>query len=247
MRNFLPIILSVVVSFAAQPCCGQNVTGYAMIPDPFLFLLREPAVQEDLGLSDEQMQQLVALNEQFDGDLLASRNMPAKVRQETVTQVMEQSRERVAQIFSEEQLDRLRQVSYRLRGISFVLTPHAAEQLELTSTQQASIQRIISQTLKSLGTLQEQLASGEKSQEQADSTELQIREKEQRQILQQLDGRQQRQLVALIGREFDPAKLGRVSFRAPEFSDTGIWINSEQLRLSQLHGKVVALHFWAFG
>ena len=247
MRNWLPIILSINAILTVQPCCGQNVTGYGMIPEPFLFLLREPAVQEELGLSDEQTKQLVALNEKFDRDLLASRNMAVQSRQETVAKVMQESRERVAQIFSKQQLDRLRQISYQLRGISFVLAPDAAKQLKLTSKQQERIQEITSQTQKRLVVLQKQVASGEELQEQAEKASVEIRKDEQLKVLELLDGQQTKRLRAMVGRQFDGTKLGRVSFRAPEFSDTGIWINSESLRLSQLHGKVIALHFWAFG
>lgn len=34
---------------------------------------------------------------------------------------------------------------------------------------------------------------------------------------------------------------------APEFAGVTEWVNSEPLQLSQLRGKVVLVHFWAFG
>lgn len=35
--------------------------------------------------------------------------------------------------------------------------------------------------------------------------------------------------------------------QAPEFTDISAWINSTPLKLADLQGKVVVLHFWAFG
>jgi hypothetical protein len=63
----------------------------------------------------------------------------------------------------------------------------------------------------------------------------------------EVDADQKRRLTALLGPTFEPATLGQVSFKAPELSETGVWFNTDSLQLSELRGKVVALHFWAFG
>jgi hypothetical protein len=34
---------------------------------------------------------------------------------------------------------------------------------------------------------------------------------------------------------------------APEFKDVTTWVNSKPLKLSELKGKVVVVHFFAFG
>ena len=41
---------------------AQNVSGYESIPDPMLYLMREPAVHRELKLSDQQRERLVELN-----------------------------------------------------------------------------------------------------------------------------------------------------------------------------------------
>jgi thiol-disulfide isomerase/thioredoxin len=38
-----------------------------------------------------------------------------------------------------------------------------------------------------------------------------------------------------------------MKIQAPELTGIDEWINSKPLRLKDLHGKVVALHFWTFG
>lgn len=79
MKPVLPLLMIGAVALASPlPCTAQNVTGYGTMSDPFLFLLREPAVHDDLGLTREQKRRLVEINRSFDGLLLASRNMPAE-------------------------------------------------------------------------------------------------------------------------------------------------------------------------
>lgn len=226
---------------------GQNVSNYGEIPDPFLFLLREPAVHEDLGLSTDQKSQLRSLNEEFDASLLSSRNKSPEEAQTLVDEARSASQRRVAQIFTDQQEERLRQITWRLRGISFVLGPDASEELALSSRQRASIQEIVDETRESVAAQWKILTEGQTTAEAANSTVMRVRREEQRRVLAELTANQRRRLPAMLGREFDPAELGRTSFKAPELSNTGVWFNSESLQLSELRGKVVALHFWAFG
>jgi hypothetical protein len=45
-------------------------------------------------------------------------------------------------------------------------------------------------------------------------------------------------------RSEQPAEM---NITAPEFKDVDEWINSKPLRIKDLRGKVVVLHFWTFG
>jgi hypothetical protein len=51
----------------------------------------------------------------------------------------------------------------------------------------------------------------------------------------------------LLGPALDGSRLVFVKFKAPELEGQEGWINSAPLTVSQLKGKVVALHFWTFG
>ena len=74
-----------------------------------------------------------------------------------------------------------------------------------------------------------------------------VREQEQRDVFKVLSTVQKRRLAQSLGRDFDFAKLGHVKFKAPDFVESAGWINSGPLRIDQFRGKVVAVHFWAFG
>ena len=57
--------------FSSPPyATAQNVSDYDIMPDPILLLLREPAVQKDLGLTRKQTIRLYEINHSFGRDLL---------------------------------------------------------------------------------------------------------------------------------------------------------------------------------
>lgn len=236
-----PILLT-----AGSWCAAQNVASYRSMPDPYLLLLREPAVHEDLLLSDDERLQLGRLNDEIDGPLLSLRNWPSEKATQKMAELAERTRARTQQILHERQLQRLDQIMLRVRGIKLVLTPSVAERLKLTPKQTSQIEEIVKRTPKEIAELQKQLQDGEPAdpiEEQA----VRVQEEEQTRVLKQLTTAQRRQLVALLGRSFDPSRLGRVSFKAPELIDTGTWINSKPLRIADLRGQVTVLHFFAFG
>ena len=51
----------------------------------------------------------------------------------------------------------------------------------------------------------------------------------------------------MLGQPFSLDRVSQVGCVAPELREVSAWINSEPLTLSQLRGKVVVVHFWAFG
>ena len=231
----------------ASEALAQNVTGYGMMPDPLLFLLREPAVHTDLGLTAIQKRRLVEVNESFDSVLLATRNTTREKAQEETLEVMRRTREEVEKLFTTQQKTRLRQISYRLRGLSFVLIPRASEELGLSPEQRDRIQSVVSDTLEEVNSVQSKTYQGAEAHQKSQQIVAAARKREQEEILATLDESQKRKLVAMVGKSFDPTSLGRVAFKAPELADGDRWLNSDALKMEDLRGKVVALHFWAFG
>ena len=239
----LLLFLSLMPSVSAQ-----NVTGYDVMEEPLLFLLREPAVHRDLGLSDVQKKRLVQVNESLDSILLGSRNKKnAQAVQQDTRVVMQKSRAAVSEILSKQQQNRLRQITYRLRGMPFVLLPDAAEKLGLTSEQKTTIKETVTETQSKISKVQTREYQGAKAYQEAQRTVSTARKREQEEILAALTDVQKRKIATLVGKNFDPSTLGQATFRAPEIVDSGQWINSDALTWSDLKGKVVALHFFAFG
>ena len=248
MKQLLPLLVVCAVALAPTPrCTAQNVSGYGMMPNPFLFLLREPAVHDDLGLTQEERGRLIEINRSFDGELLATRNMPAEKSQERIVRVMAESEDQVAKLFSGQQQSRMRQIAYRLKGMPFVLDPQAAEQMKLTSRQKTKIESIVTEAKEEISGLDSRTYQGKEAHQKSQKAIAAALKKEHQAILGTLTDSQKQRLVALVGRTFDSGRLGHVSFKAPELSTGDEWINSKPLQLADLRGKVVALHFYAFG
>ena len=247
MRQLVGALLCIGACFSGASLDAQNVSNYEMLPDPILFLLREPAVHDDLDLSDIQRANLVQLNRSVDGDLLASRNQSPKTAGQLVAVAKQKTLEGLRELLDEQQLRRIQQITYRVQGISFVTTPDATQQLQLTTAQLQQIESYVNLSADEVTKLQRRVKNGEVTPSDGQRLVTDVRTREQRQILAAINDDQQRKFLELIGQNFDVGKLGRVSFQAPDLSTRAIWINSPPLSLSDLKGKVVALHFWAFG
>lgn len=231
------------------PCAAaQNVTGYQTMPNPILFLLREPAFQKELKLSESQLSRLIELNESMDAQLLGSRaNKSPEESQRMANEVMEKTLAVVSELFNEDQIARTRQIRYRLRGISFVLQPEAVEALELSQEQQDTILAAVTEANKKVKEVSSSEFQGREAEAKSRKLVLAARKEEQETILGELNGSQKQTLSELIGEPFEIESLGQAIFKAPELIDSGEWINTDGLKISDLRGKVVALHFFAYG
>jgi peroxiredoxin len=226
---------------------SQNVSNYGEIPEPLLFLLREPAVHRELKLTEQQVQELTSHNHKFDAELLASRTWAPQKAQPRLEQILEATRQHVETKLSDEQQKRLREIAFRTQGIRFILHPDAVQELKLTPEQQQSIQEVSTKINEQLIVLREQLQEGKTTAEQAEQQSITLQTDQQKQILALLEPAQQQGLIQLIGTSFDLKQLGRVSFKAPSIPASTTWINSKPRSMADLKGRVVALHFWTFG
>ena len=238
---------SLLLLLSSAACSAQNVTGYGGMTEPLLFLLREPAVVKDLALTATQRAKLTELNDAYDGMLLASRNMKPQEGQAKINEALTGTRSKIPDILTPAQLRRIQEIKYRLQGISCVLLPQAVKQLQLTESQTQKIEQIVEQTREVVKENTSQTFEGKEAYQKAQQAISAAKQAEQKQILGALSDQQRQRLSALVGRSFDPKQLGRVSFKAPELSQGDQWLNSKPLQLQDLRGKVIALHFYAFG
>lgn len=240
MNVLAALACGAITFWSARPVAAQNVSGYDSIPNPYLLLLREPAVHQDLKLKGKQQQELLALNREQDGTLLALRNWPAAKSDARFSELVAETRRRLDTILDRNQIERISQIMLRLKGTECVLLPTVSERLKLTAEQKQTIQRVADEARTRLEKLRNQ---GSEAAAEAKT----VIEDRHRQILGELTAPQKKDLAALLGERFDPSQLGRVSFKAPELTGSGEWINTQPLQLAALKGQVVVLHFWTFG
>ncbi len=230
----------------ASPLAAEPANPYESIGNPYLFLLREPTVWEDLKLTGKQREDLTEFNARIDGPLLALRNWPNDVADKKFAELVSETETAATAILSHDQQLRVQQIMLRVRGIDCVLVAKVAEALQLSWKQNESIQKIVKETQAATTSLREQ-ANGGKPREPLEKEFARLQNEKKKQILAELTSKQRELLTALLGRGFDVSKVGKFAFKAPELISGGTWINSQPLRLEQLRGQVVAVHVWTFG
>jgi hypothetical protein len=208
--------------------------------------LREPAVLDDLRLSDAQRMSILQANEALDGPLLSLRNKPPQEQQEQLSTWLAETRDALRSTLDSRQLQRLEQIRLRIRGYRSLLDTPVADRLGLSATQHEELQQVLNRLAQDLSELQERLHDGEqRTAITAQAAELQ--QAAQTKVFALLSPEQRQAFLAMAGRPFDVRQLARVRFKAPEFSTTDQWINSPPLKMADLRGQVVAVHFFAYG
>ncbi|SFI24705.1 redoxin domain-containing protein [Planctomicrobium piriforme] len=250
--QFIPMlaVAGMVLLGAISPAIAQpNPNGQLPVfelGEPYLLLIRDPVVQRELKLSDEQQQALDAFNETLDGPLLSTRNQPNEQANKAATEMIAQSRAKLATILMPDQQTRLLEIERWVQGLRSLLRPDVSERLSLSDKQQEQIREIIDDYVKQTNGIKEKVSSGEPlGPLEKQNSELQVRTQKTLQKL--LKPEQRKQWLAMLGKPLDSKSLGKVRFKAPELLGDGPWVNSRPLTMEGLRGKVVALHFFTFG
>ncbi len=236
------LCFGVVANAQSNPYGRLAVTQFAQ---PYLLLIRDPVVHDDLKLDTRQREAVRKLTDELDVAIWSMRNKSRDHVAKTMTTSMAKAKSAMSTILTREQFHRMDQIVMWTIGMKAFTRDSIVEKLSLSSDQRKQIEETLTATAKSIEELTKQLKSGT-SRKSVEKKARELRIDEQRKILAVL-GRQQRQLwFAMLGRRIDVAKLGRVRFKAPEIVGENEWVNSPPLTLEKLKGKVVALHFFAF-
>ena len=68
-----------------------------------------------------------------------------------------------------------------------------------------------------------------------------------KQVMAKLTDKQRLRLPEVLGPAFDFSPVRQIGVKAPEIRGIEGWVNSRPIKLAELRGKVVVLHFWTFG
>jgi peroxiredoxin len=222
---------------AAEPFAGI---------DPSWILLHEPAVVEELKLTATERKSFQKLIDGLDLRVFPLRNKSQDEIRPALAKVFDDTKQGLKKLLKPAQLKRLSEIQMRRVGTHGLLRDDVLAKMRYADSQQKEIEKIITET-QALVTALEKEANEGKPRAPLEKKFIELKTDEQKQILQLLQPKQQALWRELVGADFPMAKLGRPAFKAPELVDTAEWINSEPLKLEQLRGKVVVLHFYAFG
>ncbi len=185
-------------------------------PMLMLGLFRNPQVQKELKLTEEQRTKLEQLGEQlrekFRGLGQELRNLSPEEREKRLESLNAEVEKELAKILNEQQLKRLRQISLQVEGLAALGRPSIAKEVGITEEQQAKIREILREAAEKRRAIFQQGPTGDP---QARFQEMQkIRQWVDEQIEKLLTERQKKRWRELIGEpfkfEFQPFGGGRL-------------------------------------
>lgn len=214
--------------------------------DPWWILIHEPAVLEGLDLSERQRESYKKSLDALDLRFFPLRNKSRDEALAGLAKIVADAKTELQQILEPKQDQRLQQIFYWRLGTHSLLESDVAARVRLTDLQRERIQGILEETEESLKGIKQKPANGS-PREPLEKEFKNLKLAEQRKVLQILKSDQQQLFRDLLGTPFDLTPLGQPVFKVPELIDSGEWINSSAVTLAELQGKVVILHFYAFG
>ncbi len=234
----------IAVSVFSSSCRAADTPS---LPPVLLQMIRDDSVHRELDLDATQRNQVLAALPAIDGPWFRSRNLPADRQQQEIDRLTKQMETELAKILRQPQQDRLHQLECQALGTRMVLRQDVAEKLSLTPRQLTRFAETFQSTDTKANQLQEQIRKGEKKADDANRELNRIKTQERQSVVGQLTSEQKNKLGSLAGSPFDFSRVKRMYPMAPELSSEGVtWIQGGPLKLEELRGKVVAVHFYAF-
>ena len=246
MSNNNRLVFGIIV------CClvmglrpGHGADPFEGAP-PLWPLVHEPAVIADLELSREKLERFRSLVDSFDTRFFPLRNHAAETVAGEVTEVLGELTVELQGLLSKAEYGRLLQIQLRVQGTPALMQPELAGLMQYSPEQRQELERVISGGLEGTAALRERLAKGE-PRAALEAEYIRLKAAEGKTIQSLLEPRQVALWNKLLGPDFALDRLGHPTYRAPEFFDSGHWINSEPVRLEDVSSKVVVVHFYACG
>lgn len=214
-----------------------------LVPQNLLKLIHAAEVQEELGIDDKLR---VALEDHFaeiDGDWWRARQLPLKQRR----QVIEKLEQRLV-AWLEDHLptsaqSRLAELELQSLGTRALARPGLARRLKLSDAQVRGMKELFEAT----DAAQAKASGTSNAGRESLQTELtRAVEAEAKGIASTLTADQRTALSKWLGAPFDVQSLQRIYPMAPELIDSGSWVDGSAIRLQDLRGQVVLVHFYAF-
>ena len=249
-KRSLKIFAAYFVFSATCVAIAQDATstvGYndAFIPHHLLGLVHAPEVHAELKLTQDQANGLELLFKEIDAKWFPARILPPDKQLAVIRELEQDVFDWFKANTTRSQQERLQQLEYYAQGSRSLLRDDIGKRIGLHPTQQSKL----AEFAKATDDAQQKLSRSQFGDPEIKALQSTLTENAsaERVAMSKLVGPEQRQkLTTLLGPSFDPSKLKRIYAMAPEFAGIETWINSNPLTASDLRGKVVLVHFYAF-
>lgn len=212
---------------------------------PSLLLIRDDAVRKELNCTAEQQRALDALLAAHNRLLIAVRDVGPNGADESARPAITAIRSELKKLLDDKQKQRLQGIVLQVQGYDALLRPDVARHLKLTPEQQERLTAIGAEVRAELEELSKARASRPAEETQAELAKIQSDRHQQ--VVAELNEDQQAAYGKLLGQPFDLSQVKPSPGLAPEFESIEAWVNSDPLTMKSLRGKVVVVHFFAFG
>jgi thiol-disulfide isomerase/thioredoxin len=214
--------------------------------DPYWVLLHEQAVVEELKLSGSQQTAWQSLLDGLDLRFFPLRNQSGQEAAAGQAKIVAEARAGIAKVITPAQQARLDKIWARQQGFKVLLSDDFVQKLKLSAPQQEKIKSAVEAGQASLAKLREE--AKDQSREALNQEAVKIQTTQRDAISEVLTNAQKLKFRELVAGDFDLARLGHTHFQPPELiAASSAWRNSPPLTLAGLKGKVVVVHFFAFG
>lgn len=245
-RSPLARILTFVLLVGTVATCQADDAAPAM-PPVLLQMIRDPQIHQTLGLSVDQRDRIQRSLREVDGRWFRARNFAAEQQQAEIEKLTSELDGQLNDVLDRDQIERLRQLERQALGTRMMMRADVSQILELTAAQTKSLGEVFSATDRTAEEIQSKLQAGELSSATATQKLSQLKDQERESLAALLTTAQRSKIGSLTGTPFDFSKVTRIYPLAPELVREGVtWIQGDPLRLEDLRGKVVAVHFYAF-
>lgn len=234
----------------AEESAAVAAPAKASLVDPSILLVRDEAVRKELGVSTDKRESLDKMLAAHNRVLLAIRDVGPNGADATAIDEIQAVRAELRRLLTTEQRTRLQGLILQAQGYDGLSREDVAKHLKLTAEQQAKLDEAASVFRKESQALAAAGADDSAGAKQVALAKLQA--DRQARVMETLDKNQKLLWAKALGEPFDFSRVRASPAAAPEFDDPALasadaWLNSPPQTLKSLRGRVVVVHFFAFG
>lgn len=229
----------------SKPSGDEAPLEIPAVPYLTVALIRDPSVHTELALKPNQIDLVQAAIAEVDEPLWQLRDVSVKKVGSQLDALLTRLRGKMQRDLTAAQVERFDQILLQARGWKALLSAELTTKLKLSGDQVSRLKLTLAEATKDREATEKELAGKPAAAQEQGRAKL--RNAESKRFSDILTSKQQNEFTKLLGKPFDLSQITQVGCVAPELRNVTAWINSKPLALKELRGKVVVVHFWAFG